>query len=277
SRPYFNSTDPSAPIFQNNYDTRTDLCVIEIKLGTEAASPTPPVPDAGFTGLYYVTVNYGQTSIVSGNITVVPNAPFITEGLTQKISQTTANNTFLTKAQLQNPAGISYAIDVSTTPNVIELNGTPPYPAPAIGQTIQFEAASTITGTATVSINGNIPINIYKNIPVNAAGAPSGIIPTNYGDIAKDGKYTISYNGSVWILENPSNIHLLYAKVGFDVSTTQIIAANTSSVIQFNHVIYDPNKWWNAGGHYFAPNIKGSYRATVKVAGVNANAGQQNL
>lgn len=95
STPYFNPastpTNPLPPIYENTFDTRASLMDITLKAGVEGISPSPPSPDAGWTGLYYVTVTFGQTFIISGDITEVPGAPFIKEGLTQKISKAAAD------------------------------------------------------------------------------------------------------------------------------------------------------------------------------------------
>jgi hypothetical protein len=42
-----------------------------------AGSQTTPAPDAGYAGLYVVTLAYGATSISSGNISIYSGAPFI--------------------------------------------------------------------------------------------------------------------------------------------------------------------------------------------------------
>ncbi len=94
SRPYYNSAAPASPIFTTEPDTYVDLPSFVVKTGTPGVSPTPPTPDAGYTPLYLVLVANGQTSISSGNITVAPNAPFLTEGLTNKISAATAAGLF---------------------------------------------------------------------------------------------------------------------------------------------------------------------------------------
>jgi hypothetical protein len=87
--PYFNSANPSQPFTgQSNSGApqptqRQGLCVLAVKAGAAAPSgtQTTPAPDAGYTGLWVVTVANGQTAIASGNIAQYPGAPFLTVNL----------------------------------------------------------------------------------------------------------------------------------------------------------------------------------------------------
>lgn len=72
---------------------RQDSVYVKQLVGTPAAtgSQVTPTPEAGFVGGFVITIANGQTSITNSNISVYPGAPFITETLTQKISQTTGD------------------------------------------------------------------------------------------------------------------------------------------------------------------------------------------
>ncbi len=83
--PYVNAADPSVPYSgpgnsggaQNTQ--RQQRVQLQVKPGAAAAAGTqvtPPV-DAGWVGLYVVTVNYGQTAIAAGDIVTLPQAPFL--------------------------------------------------------------------------------------------------------------------------------------------------------------------------------------------------------
>lgn len=67
------------------------------KPGIAAATGTQSTPsaDSGYVGLYVVTIAFGQTIIVSGNIAILAGAPFISETLTQKIGQATGDARYL--------------------------------------------------------------------------------------------------------------------------------------------------------------------------------------
>lgn len=83
--PYYNSSNPAAPFGgPNNTGTsqnqnRQGLITINLKAGAAATTgtQTTPAPDAGFTGLWVITVANGQTTITSGNIVKASAAPFI--------------------------------------------------------------------------------------------------------------------------------------------------------------------------------------------------------
>lgn len=81
---------------------RQGLIDIGVKPGIEAPTGTEvaPSPDPGFIGLWVVTVAFGQTTVLSGDIAVYPGAPFIIEKLQDKISLTTALANFYTQAYI---------------------------------------------------------------------------------------------------------------------------------------------------------------------------------
>ena len=97
--PYYNASNPAvaysgpanAGTAQNT--VRQGVCSITVKAGVSAAtgSQTTPAADAGYTGAYVVTVANGATTVTAPNIVTATGAPFITETLTQKISQATGD------------------------------------------------------------------------------------------------------------------------------------------------------------------------------------------
>lgn len=240
SRPYFNSADPSMPIFNNNFDTRQDTIDVQIKLGIEAPIPTPPTPDPGYVALYYVTVAYGQTSIVGGNITLVPGAPFITESLTQKISSGTVSGDFVSKVQEQQSTNIS-AVDIGT-PNVIVLNPSPAYTSYSAITFIRARIANNNTGATTINISGLGAKVVKKQTSTGLAVLVSGDI--------KIGIHEFAYNtvdDSVQVLNPvpapvvPPTIQLSYAIISFQDTTSQTIPATSSQVIAFDNTVSDPD------------------------------------
>jgi hypothetical protein len=87
--PYVNSANPSLPFTgPNNSGTSqptTRRCRVQIsaKAGVSATAgdQTPPAPDAGFTGLYVVTVAHGATQLSSAEIRQLDLAPFVYQKL----------------------------------------------------------------------------------------------------------------------------------------------------------------------------------------------------
>ena len=105
--PYYNASNPSqAWSGPNNTGAqqataRKGTVTISAKAGVAATTGTQvtPAPDAGFTGLWVVTVANGQTTIVSGNIVKAAGAPILTETLLDKISQASGDARYLQLAQ----------------------------------------------------------------------------------------------------------------------------------------------------------------------------------
>jgi len=193
SRPYFNSADPTMPIFNSNYDTREDLVFLSVKAGTPAPSPVAPTPDAGFTALYYVTVAYGQTSVISGNITVAPGAPFITESLTQKISASSGDARYVQFSQYQNQSPV-YGTDIGAL-NALAVTISPAITVRTVGMKIAVKAANTNTASVTLNVNGlgNDAVQLSDGTAVSASY------------IIANSVYEFTYLGSnIWQLMNPS-------------------------------------------------------------------------
>ena len=83
--PYVNAANPGQAMSgPNNTGTaqntqRVQRVQLQLKPGAavlSGAQVTPPV-DTGWTGLYVVTVNYGQSAITAADISVAPGAPFL--------------------------------------------------------------------------------------------------------------------------------------------------------------------------------------------------------
>lgn len=83
--PYYNAVNPGQPYSgpagsggaQNTQ--RIQRVQLQLKPGSPAPTGTQATPaiDAGWVGLYVITVGYAQTAITAGNITPLPAAPFI--------------------------------------------------------------------------------------------------------------------------------------------------------------------------------------------------------
>jgi|SRR5450830_29314 len=109
--PYYNASNPSqaysgpANAGTTNNTIRKGLCNVTIKAGIAAStgSQTTPAPDAGYVGLYSVTVANGQTSIVAGNIAALSTAPIMSPAAQLKnfISSKTTNG----YVQIPQPVG----------------------------------------------------------------------------------------------------------------------------------------------------------------------------
>lgn len=85
--PYYNASNPSVPYTgpagagTPNNTIRAQTVTLSAKAGVSATTGTQTTPsaDAGYVGLYVVTVAYGQTSITTGNLAnaELPGGPFV--------------------------------------------------------------------------------------------------------------------------------------------------------------------------------------------------------
>lgn len=83
--PYVNPANPAQPFTgPDNSGTpqntvRAQTIALQLKAGVAAntGTQTTPTVDAGYIGLYVITVNFGQTTITGADITQYENAPFL--------------------------------------------------------------------------------------------------------------------------------------------------------------------------------------------------------
>lgn len=279
SRPYFNSVDPPSPIFENNFDTRTDLAIIGIKLGVEGTSPTPPTPDPGYIGLYYITVTYGQTSIVSGNIAKVSSVegqPFITESLTNKVSASDISGTYATIANIQT-GQYTYALD-SGTPNNVVANPFIPYTAYDGPYGHGYIIVNIAPGNTNTSTSCTINVSGLGALPIKKQ-APVGFVVIEPGDMVQStfAVFYLDANSSQAILVNPAtdiySTLSTFASISFSSAGTQTIATSGSLVkVLFDGTPGGTMTWWDSVNHWFLPTLAGHYQidATVNSIGTSA-------
>lgn len=191
--PYFNAAAPLIPLGgpansgQQQFTIRQGACVVSLKAGVAAPTGTQTVPsaDPGFTPMWTVLVNNGQTSITSVAIVQAANAPFISPKLTQVPPA----------IQLQED---NFAVDTSGTNNamVITLPSFTPNP-PTQGLTLRIQKGSLKnTGSPTLSIF-NASTNVFST-PQNIAWADGSVLQS--GDWPAGAIGQITYNGSSWEL-----------------------------------------------------------------------------
>ncbi|SCU75511.1 hypothetical protein CNECB9_2370085 [Cupriavidus necator] len=143
--PYYNASNPSqAWSGPGNTGTaqptaRKGIVVLSAKAGVAATtgSQTTPAPDAGYTGLYVVTVANGQTTITAANIAQASNAPILPTDLLHAIQA----NSLITA----NDTGTANTYAVSFSPAITALTD---------GMVVWFKAKTANTGASTLNVNG---------------------------------------------------------------------------------------------------------------------------
>ena len=113
--PYYNANNPaqsySGPsnsgAAQNT--VRTQRVQLQLKAGApaNAGSQTTPAADAGWIGLYQITVANGQSTVTASNISVLPTAPFLSWKLPSlKPGFGSGVKTFCSSGSFTVPAGV---------------------------------------------------------------------------------------------------------------------------------------------------------------------------
>ncbi len=186
--PYYNASNPAVPysgpngtgVSQNT--VRKGVCLVGVKAGIAATTGTQatPAPDAGYVGLYAVTVANGQTTITSGNIAQLASAPFIPAKLPAMLST------------IQSGA-VTFAQDTSGAANTITVALSPAPAALTNGQRVAVKVANSVTGATVMNVNG------LGNVAVVTT---SGAALTTNAMVA-NGIYTLVYdaNGNRWQLQ----------------------------------------------------------------------------
>jgi hypothetical protein len=93
--PYYNASNPASAYNGPNgtatsqATARDNTVQLSLKAGVAATTGAQitPTPDAGFTGLWVISVPYGATTITSGNISQYSGAPFLSASLLSMIQQ----------------------------------------------------------------------------------------------------------------------------------------------------------------------------------------------
>lgn len=163
--PYFYAGSPTVPFSgPGNAGTaqntvRKGVAALQVKAGIAATTgtQTTPTADAGWTGLFIVTVANGATTITSGNISQLSSAPFIP--------------CTLPNVPITDQSGVwTSGIDTGTTNNyVVTLNPVPTQYT--YGMQIRVKMASMPTGPSVINCNALGNKSIVKSGGIALSGA----------------------------------------------------------------------------------------------------------
>jgi hypothetical protein len=243
---FYNASNPAVPFVgpacagSPSMTVRSGQCVVQVKAGTAAAtgSQVTPSPDSGFIAAYVVTVANGAGSIVSGNIAVANNAPFLAgllashhsgaPGQAPKINLATEVQGILPLANL--PAGLSVWCGTSTgSGNAQALTAPGSLSTMSAGTALAWLAGFTNTGTATVTIGGLGPYPIVKD-------GPSGPVALTGGEIVAGVVITGRFDGTSFHLEDTV---LGTAAMANSSAGTGVVSAMRGTAVPGNIAIFD--------------------------------------
>jgi hypothetical protein len=212
--PYYNASNPaqaySGPNGTGTSNTtyRDNTVQLQLKAGVAATtgSQITPTPDAGFNGLWVVTVPFGASTITSANISQYSGAPFLTASLLAQIQACVTLNQ--AQQMFSTPVGSVRNLAMSVTAAsatatltadqivvASALNGQP-YILPNFSKTINLAttgAGGMDTGSAPVS--GYVALYaIYNPTTATAAllatNATAAAAPNVYGGANMPAGYT---------------------------------------------------------------------------------------
>ncbi len=156
---------------------RKGVCALALKTGVAATtgSQVTPTPDAGYTGLWAITVANSATTITSGNIAQLATAPFISPKLAAMPSYIQAGAT-------------NYAADTSGAANTITVALTPAPAALTTGMKVKVKVANANTGATVMNTNG------LGNVAVHTTAGAALVT----GTLSANGVYDFIYDGASW-------------------------------------------------------------------------------
>jgi hypothetical protein len=267
--PYYNASNPAVAyngpnntgVSQNTI--RQGQCVIQAKAGVAATtgSQVTPAPDAGFTGLWVVTVNHTDTAINSGAISLYSGAPFIPYTLPNIPIRTrlTANTTFyVSTAGSDSNNGLSSTspwLTLQHAANVIQST----YDLSGFIATISLSAG---TYTGNVIVNGPFvgALGPQSVVFLGNTGSPASYISNvgsgNNFDAETGAQFTVSgmqlSGGSYALLAGSGGASISFGNIIFEAATTTHLGSGVGGTVTAigNYTI--------AGGapnHAFAGNV----------------------
>jgi hypothetical protein len=198
---YFNASNPQAPFSgpanagTSNYTIRQVKCTVALKAGTPATTGTQvtPSPDAGYIGLYAITVANGATQVTSGNIVQLTTAPFIATKLPEVPAAVQSGKWVYAADTSTGGAAQATSASTTTASAVLTFTSVPSWVAAGMkvanlttpnsitgGQTVLSKTATTVTISANVNatVNSGDQIAFSTNTYVaTAAPIPASLVP----------------------------------------------------------------------------------------------------
>jgi hypothetical protein len=255
--PYYNAANPSVAYSGPNNSgavqntVRSGACTVAIKTGVAATTgtQTTPSPDAGYTGLYVITVAQGATTVTSTNIATYANSPFLPSGgLVDSIQRNT----------------MRYAADIGSA-NAYVVNINPGILSLSSGMEVIFRAANGNTTSSTLNVCG---LGAYPILSKYGATLVSGEIAAN--SLVKARWSSVS---SSWFLIDATGAILTSATPGNPVYSTQL--ATTAFVKNSAPGIIGTSR--NAKMVVTAASSVGTFTADELVVGSSVGGAQYRL
>jgi hypothetical protein len=254
--PYYNATNPAQPFSgpANNsgaqVTARQDTILLQATGGTPAptgSQMTPSTP-AGYVPLYIVTINNGDTATVNGQISLAPNAPFISsaEQLIEVIQRGSTN----------------YA-SAGGSANIITLSLSPALTSYQDGTWVTFKAAETNTAATFICLNGlsNLPVlqggEALSGGEIQAEWSYGGVILSDSFHLMASGAGSVNVAGGT-ALSHAVNMSQFPVRLFYSASQSSVIDAPENSTIYTIE---------NIAITFPAASKSGAFRVNVRLVG----------
>lgn len=259
--PYYNAADPTVPFSgPGNSGTaqntvRKGIVAVQVKAGVAATAGTQATPsaDAGWTGLFVVTLAQGDTSVTSGAITQLSTAPFIDPKL-PAVPTAVQSGTWLWAVDTSAGAAAQVTSASTTTASaVLTFASVPSWVAAGMkaydltttgaitgAQTVLSKTATTVTLSANVNatVNSGDAIAFSNNALVaSATPVPPSLTPGMKLHLKAAG----TNSGAVTLNVNGLGVHNLIKANGTAMLPGDIVAGMALDVIWDGTQFQTPN------------------------------------
>jgi hypothetical protein len=261
--PYYNASNPSQAYNGPNgtgtsqTTARDNTVQLQLKAGVAATtgSQITPTPDAGFNGLWVVTVPFGASTITSANISQYSGAPFLTASLLSMIQQN----------------GL-YAVATGTA-NAHVAAFSPPITTRTDGMVLRYKAPAANTGALTFNdgLGAVAVVGSAHSALQGGETAVNGDVWLQWNSSIGGGSYVLidSTGGAVQVATATQSQHALqlgqanglYAALAGLATQTFNVAQGTLNTLavrldQFQGTVL-------ATGYFSVPMTSGVYRTII--------------
>jgi hypothetical protein len=227
--PFYNASNPaqaySGPngtgTSSNTYRDNTVQLSLKAGVAATTGAQITPTPDAGFTGLWVISVPYGATTITSGNISQYSGAPFLSASLLSMIQQN----------------GL-YAVATGTA-NAHVAGFNPPVTTRTDGMVLRYKAPAANTGALTFNdgLGSVAVVGAAHSALQGGETAANGDVWVQWNSSIGGGSYVLidSTGGAVQVAPATQSQHAVQmGQVGHGQCQLQVQNSTTLALVPFN-------------------------------------------
>lgn len=251
--PFYNASNPAQPYNgpgnsgNATLTLRQSQCVVSLKPGAAATtgSQVAPSPDLGNVGLYTITLVNGQSTITSGQIVQLANAPFVPVTLPN------------VPAGVQSGAWV-FGADTGAADNYV-VTLTPNTGTVSANQRMFIKFANTnATTTPALNVNGTGSKTILNR---NGAALAAGDVPVGWREVFYDGT---NYRMAGAVTSELPTFPASTSRASFNLPSSQSVTNNTTTQIGVNGTA---PAWATISGSTVTITKSGNYAINLNASG----------